>query len=100
MFDVATFMVSLDKPEKNAEFAASLGAALPVVSDPDGEVAKAYGVLAFGRFYARRWTFYIDAGGILRRIDKDVQTQTAGSDIARQLGELGFPRRTPMTATP
>ncbi|MBC8188043.1 MAG: redoxin domain-containing protein, partial [Proteobacteria bacterium] len=38
-FDVDVFYVSLDSPEKNAEFAASMGASLPVVSDPDGETA-------------------------------------------------------------
>jgi thioredoxin-dependent peroxiredoxin len=86
-------MVSLDDPDKNAEFAASLDASLPVISDPDGVVAKKYGVLALGGFYARRWTFYIDIDGRVRKIDKDVSTSTAGSDIVRTLGELGFPKR-------
>ena len=29
----------------------------------------------------------------LRAIDKDVRPETAGADIVRKLGELGFPRR-------
>ena len=86
-------MVSLDDPEKNAEFARSLGAELPVVSDPKGEAARAYGVLGLGGLYSRRWTFYIDADGILREIDKDVSPTTAGQDILRKLDELGFPKR-------
>jgi peroxiredoxin Q/BCP len=86
-------MVSLDDPEKNAEFARSLGAELPVVSDPKGEAARAYGVLGLGGLYARRWTFYIDADGILREIDKDVSPATAGQDILRKLDELGFSKR-------
>ena len=84
-------MVSLDKPEKNAEFAKSLEAKHVLLSDPTGETAKAYGV--HGGFFAKRWTFYIDASGTIREIDRDVSTKTAGQDIARKLGELGFPKR-------
>ena len=84
-------MVSLDDAEKNAEFAASLGAArLPVLSDPKGVTAKEYGVLALGGLYARRWTFYIDDAGLIREIDKDVAPRTAGADILRKLEALGF----------
>jgi peroxiredoxin Q/BCP len=41
---VAYFMASLDPPERNAEFARLLGANFPVLSDPGGAVAAAYGV--------------------------------------------------------
>jgi peroxiredoxin Q/BCP len=92
-FDVDVLYVSLDTPAKNAEFAASMGASLPVVSDPKGEVAKQFGVLALGGLYSKRWTFYIDAEGILRAIDKDVRPETAGVDIVEKLRALGFPRR-------
>jgi len=92
VFDVAVYMVSLDDPEKNAEFAASLGSELPVISDPDGVVGRDYGVLALGGLYARRWTFYIDVDGRIRAIHKDVEPATAGTDIVRTLGELGFPK--------
>ena len=84
-------MVSLDDPEKNAEFAASLEGNFPVISDPDKSVARAYGVLGMGGLYAKRWTFYIDPNGIVRKVDRDVNPETAGADIARTLGELGFP---------
>ena len=86
-------MVSLDSPEKNREFASSLGAKHVLLSDPTGVSAKAYGVTALGGLYARRWTFYIDRQGVIRDIDTDVATATAGQDIARKLGELGFPKR-------
>ena len=86
-------MVSLDDPDKNAAFAASLGALLPVVSDPKGIVAKQYGVLALGGLYARRWTFYIDVEGRVRAIDKKVSPASAGVDMLRKLEELGFPKR-------
>jgi peroxiredoxin Q/BCP len=92
-YDVAVFMVSLDSPEKNREFARSLEAKHVLLSDPTGETAKAYGVAGLAGLFARRWTFYIDAGGVIREIDREVSTATAGQDIARRLGELGFPRR-------
>ena len=83
-------MVSLDPRDRNREFAESHGATFPVLSDPTGEAARAYGVLRGG--FARRWTFYIDAAGIIRRIDRDVRAASHGGDVARALGELGFPR--------
>jgi peroxiredoxin Q/BCP len=92
-YDAAVFMVSLDTPEKNAEFAKSLDAKLTLLSDPKGETANAYGVSALGGMYAKRWTFYIDPAGAILAIDKDVKTGTAGPDIAKQLGALGYPKR-------
>ncbi len=62
-----------------------------VLSDPSSETAKAYGVVGPAGLYASRWTFYIDADGRIVEIDKRVSTATAGQDIARKLGELGFP---------
>jgi peroxiredoxin Q/BCP len=85
-------MVSLDDPEKNKEFAESLGAKHVLLSDPTGEVAKAYGVSGFGGLFAKRWTFYIDASGVVQAIDRNVKTATAGQDIARKLEELHFPK--------
>ena len=86
-------MVSLDDPEKNRAFAESLGAELVLLSDSEGVVASTYGVTGLGGFFAKRWTFYIDREGVVRKIDKDVAVESAGQDIARTLGELGFPRR-------
>jgi thioredoxin-dependent peroxiredoxin len=86
-------MVSLDTPEKNREFASSLGSKHVLLSDPTGESATAYGVIGFGGLYAKRWTFYIDRQGVIRDVDTDVKTASAGQDIARKLGLLGFPKR-------
>jgi len=63
-----------------------------VLSDPDGQTAKRFDVIGFGGLYAKRWTFYIDADGILREIDKSVKPQTAGQDIVQKLEALGFPK--------
>jgi len=92
-FDAAVFMVSLDEPDRNREFAESLDATQVLLSDPSGATARVYGVTDDERRYARRWTFYIDREGVIREIDRDVSVETAGQDIARKLSELGFPRR-------
>ncbi len=86
-------MVSMDEPDKNKAFAESLNADQVLLSDPSGLMAAAFGVKGFAGLYAKRWTFYIDRDGIIREIDKTVNTGTAGQDIARKLGELGFPKR-------
>ena len=88
-------MVSLDTPEKNKAFAEGLDAKHVLLSDPTGATASAYGVTGFGGLFAQRWTFYVDRDGVIREIDKNVSTATAGQDIARKLGELGFPKRAP-----
>ena len=94
-FDAAVFMVSLDEPERNREFAESLGANLVLLSDPTGMNAAAYGVAVPGGKYAKRWTYYIDREGVIRAVDRDVNVEAAGQDIARKLEELGFPHRDP-----
>ena len=93
-------MVSLDEPDRNRAFAASLGADRVLLSDPSGAVARAFGVAGPGRLYPRRWTFYIDRDGIVRMIDKRVEVDSAGEDIARTLGKLGFAKKSDPAAEP
>ena len=90
-YDAAVFMVSLDPPAQNAAFAKSVDAKQVLLSDEGGSVASAYGVGGGG--YAKRWTFYVDKDGVVRAIDTEVATDTAGADIARKLGALGFPKK-------
>jgi peroxiredoxin Q/BCP len=92
-YDVAVYMVSFDHPDKNADFAKSLGATLPLLSDTRGDAAAAFGNSALGGAYAKRWTYYVDKDGVVRFIDKDVKTATAAKDIATRLEELGFPKK-------
>jgi len=91
-YDAAVFMVSLDPPQQNAEFAKSVDAKQVLLSDEGGSVASAFGVGGLGG-YAKRWTIYVDKDGVVRAIDTEVATDTAGRDIARKLGELGFPKK-------
>jgi peroxiredoxin Q/BCP len=81
---VAYFAASVDTPQKNKEFAESLGADYPILSDPGKTTAEAYGVLMPGVGLAKRWTFYIG---------KDVKVDTAGADIAKELSALGIPKK-------
>jgi len=86
-FDVQYFAASVDAPETNAKFAASLGIDYPILSDPTKEVARAYGVLAPSGM-ASRWTFYIGADGRILDIDKQVRAASHGMDIAKRLETL------------
>jgi len=92
-FDVAYFTASCDTPEKNREFAESLHADYPILSDPNGEVAEAYGVVKPSRRVTHRWTFIIGTDGKILAIDKDVNTSTHAIDVAKHLEELGVARK-------
>tara|TARA_Y100001934_G_scaffold170597_1_gene202506 strand:+ start:270 stop:530 length:261 start_codon:yes stop_codon:yes gene_type:complete len=84
-------MASTDTVEDNTGFAKKNDANFPILSDPDKGACNAFGVLS-ERGYARRWTYYIDAEGVIQRIDKNVKPGSAGADLVRNLEELGFPR--------
>ena len=92
-FEADVYLASMDGAEENTGFAESLGARHVVLSDPLGEVAKAYGVAGIAGRFAKRWTFYIDRDGVIREIDKRVSTATAGQDMVATLERLGIPRR-------
>jgi peroxiredoxin Q/BCP len=67
-----------------------LGLDYPILSDPEKNVAMAYGVVHAGRPVPERWTFYIDKDGIIRGIDKTVNPGQHGSNVAKNLKELGI----------
>jgi peroxiredoxin Q/BCP len=90
-YDVTYFMASTDPVDKNTEFAEDTGADFPLLSDPDGAVAKAYGVYSMG--FARRHTFYIDIEGKIAHIDTAVKPSTSAEDMIANLGRLGVPQR-------
>jgi peroxiredoxin Q/BCP len=84
----AYFTASTDEVAKNTEFAKSLDLDYPILSDPEKEVAKAYGVVHEGRAVAERWTFYIDKEGVIKAIDKTIKTAQAGPDVAAKIKDL------------
>ena len=54
-------------------------------------MSEAYGVLGSHGF-ANRWTFYIDAEGVIQKIDKNVNPRTAGTQLVANLEALNVPR--------
>jgi thioredoxin-dependent peroxiredoxin len=84
---VRYFAASVDAPETNAKFAASLGADYPILSDPTKAAARAYGVLG-ATGMASRWTFYIGRDGRILDIDKAVRAASHGADVAARLEEF------------
>ena len=92
-FDAAYFTASRDTAEKNRKFAESLGVADPILSDPAGDVARAYGVVGRVRPVPQRWTFYIGKDGKILFIDKAVKTTSHAADVAAKLKELGVAER-------
>ncbi len=90
---MAYFGISVDGVQKNKEFAESLGLDYPLLSDPQKQVAKAYGVLMPIVGLAKRWTFYIGKDGKILHIDQDIDVKTAGADVAARLAALGVAKR-------
>ena len=85
---MAYFAASTDDAETNKKFAESLDLDYAILSDPDKDTARAYGVLRGD--YAARHTFYIGADGKILYVDREVKPSSAGKDIAARLGELGI----------
>lgn len=92
-YDIALFAASCDSAATNRRFAKSLGLDYPVLSDPDKEVATAYGVVHEGRAYPERWTFIIDVDGTILDVMKEVDAGSHGLQLAARLEELGVSRR-------
>jgi len=90
-FNVRYVAASVDRPDEIARFARALGLRFPILSDPNGTAALAYGVLQASGF-AARWTFSIGANGRMLEIDRLVSPATAGPAVAARLAALGVPR--------
>jgi peroxiredoxin Q/BCP len=86
-------MISVDDPETNRQFAESLDANFPILSDPGRGVAEAYGVLNAAWSLPNRWTFIIGPDGKIRMIDKQVSMSRAGQELIANLTELEVPRK-------
>ncbi len=87
------FAASVDTPETNKDFAESVDADYPILSDPGKAVARAYGVVTDERELPYRWTFYIGGDGNILRVDREVSTTTAGEDVVATLKDLGVQTR-------
>ena len=87
------FAASCDSPDTNRRYAKTLGLDYPVLSDPEKEVAEAYGVVHEGRSLPERWTFIIGVDGKILDVMTEVDASSHGAQIAARLEELGVTRR-------
>lgn len=85
--NAAYFAASCDPVKKNTEFAKSLKLDYPILSDPDGKTAKAYGIYS-KRGFSSRVTFYIDSDGKISHIEKKVNVRDHGKQIVETLAKL------------
>jgi peroxiredoxin Q/BCP len=92
-YNVAYFTASTDDAKKNKEFAESLSVDYPILSDPEGKTATAYGIYNAERKAAARHTFYIGENGKILAIDTTVNTASHGTDVAKKLGDLGVAKK-------
>jgi peroxiredoxin Q/BCP len=91
VFAARHYGISVGDAETSREFAAALGVDYAILSDPDGRVARAYGVLGRSGFPSRT-TFFIGADGRILHIDRLVRPSSHGQDIEATLAELQIPR--------
>jgi peroxiredoxin Q/BCP len=89
-FNVAYFTASTDPVDKNTEFAKSLDLDYPILSDPSGKAATAFGVLRPDGKAAARVTFIIGKDGKVLDVDSKVATDTHAQDLAKKLESLGI----------
>jgi peroxiredoxin len=61
--------VSVDSTWSNRAFREQLGVQFPILSDWKRDAAKAYGLLDENSGVARRATFVVDKGGVVRKVD-------------------------------
>jgi peroxiredoxin Q/BCP len=85
---VAYFAASCDTLETNTEFARSLELDYPILSDPECEVARAYGVVTGSSRFPSRRTFFIGTDGRILHVERDVKAREHGRQIAERLQEL------------
>lgn len=88
---VALLGVSLDSVDSHRRFADKYSLPFPLLADPGGKVARAYGALwSLGPIrFARRHSFIIDPQGRLARIYRSVTPTDHSEDVIRELDDLG-----------
>ena len=78
---VQVYGLSLDDVASQAAFAKAQELGFPLLSDPDGSVAKKCGALMQGRPFARRVTFILDDKGLLRHVTTKVEVREHGQQL-------------------
>ncbi|HVF70775.1 MAG TPA: peroxiredoxin [Chthoniobacterales bacterium] len=89
------FGVSIDSTASHQKFIAKFGLPFPLLSDPDKEIVKAYGVWVeksmYGKKYmgAERSTFVIDGAGRVAAVFRRVKPEGHVALVDQALKELG-----------
>ena len=88
---VSVYGASTDHPDSLSAFRGKYNLNFPLLSDPDGQLARRYGVLTsrVGSGTARRVTFIIDPQGRVATVLKDVDTSQHGEEVLSILSGLG-----------
>jgi peroxiredoxin Q/BCP len=82
--------VSLDDEASHKEFSEKYGLPFPLLADPEGTTADAYGVRTrwLGISIAKRQTFLIDPQGRIAKHYEDVDPDTHSAELLADLAEL------------
>lgn len=86
--------VSKDTIKSHEKFANKFSLPFPLVSDPDVEIAKAYGVYGersmYGKTYmgVNRVTFLIDHDGVVRKVWPKVKPDGHAEDVLKAIEDL------------
>jgi len=92
-FDIAYFGASCDPAEKNKQFYDDLDLNFPLLSDSDGTVAAAYGILSSSGKRSKRTTIYVDMDGKIAHIQSKVNIRDHGKQVVDQIKKLKFPMK-------
>ena len=85
--DSVLFAISIDTVESQAKFVDEYKIPYPHLSDSKKDVCKMYAGLNIAGL-AKRSTFVIDKEGIVRKIFRDMNTETHGQEILASLKNL------------
>ena len=86
--------VSRDPLSRHVRFAEKYALPFPLVSDPDGDIARKYGVWVQKRMYGRtswgmeRATFLIDPAGVVRAVWRKVRVPGHAAEVLQALQAL------------
>ncbi len=86
--NVRIFGISVQDVDSHQKFKAQNNLEFPLFADDQRAVSSAWEVLSGPGGVAKRYTFYIDPLGVLRKVDDKVQPFSAARDIVANLKEL------------
>ena len=90
---MAFFTASCDSLKTNTRYAKELRLDYPILSDPEKNVAKSYGVVHDKRTVPERWTFYVGKDGKIQHIEKKVNAGKHAGQVVATLKALGVAQR-------